>query len=182
MLGRRIRPGSNHIDVALSCLLPPPTALCPPSSHRRRRLIRCRAQTQTLPSYPLPSPHCPLAPTATLAGAVLTPRRHDRRPTTALGTRRPARRVCVCLCCAAAAASAAVTVAVAVAVAVAVSAPSPPPPPPSYCCGGCVGRLAVLGSRAPLTVTCESRQTRSFVHPLGAAWQPRLAIRSSPLR
>jgi hypothetical protein len=115
MLGRRIRPGSNHIHVAWSCLsasLPLPLPL---SASALARLIHYRAQAQAqaqaqtqakaqtrlllLHHTPTPSPHCPVSPvspTATLAGAVLTPRRHHRGPTTAPGTTRPARCVCPC--------------------------------------------------------------------------------------
>jgi hypothetical protein len=146
------------------------------------RLIHCRAQAQAqaqaqtqakaqtrLPLlsttrqrllHTAPSPRLPHLPAlcslhdVTTAVPRLRPARHGLHAVSV-----PVRRRCP--------AASAVTAAVAVAVAVAVA------------------RLAVLGSRAPLSVACvacDSRPSRSFAHPLGAAWQPRLAIASSPLR
>jgi hypothetical protein len=86
------------------------------SASAHARLIHCRAQaqaqaqaqTQGTAQTRLPllsttrqrllhtAPVSPVSPTATLAGAVLTPRRHDRGPTTAPGTTRLARCVCPC--------------------------------------------------------------------------------------
>jgi hypothetical protein len=148
--------------------------LCPRSSHPLQSTSTSTStstntskSSNTTPTplhhTPTPSPHCPVSRLphlpalcslhdVTTAVPRLRPARHGLHAVSV-----PVRRRCP--------AASAVTVTVAVAVAVA--------------------RLAVLGSRAPLSVACvacDSRPSRSFARPLGAAWQPRLAIASSPLR
>ena len=222
MLRRRIRPGSNHIDVALPCLAlpllcpltthylllatyslllvpttpllgPPACSLCRPvCSSTHATSTRTRTRTRTTATTPTPT----LTPTLTPLSLSLSLARLLRPPSlshpascqlpaascqlphlpalcslhdvTAAVPRPPSARhglsaVPLCAC------------------AVPSSPPSPSPSPPSsprrLCRSSCCPRLPRSAKAA-----CESRQPPSFARPLGSAWQPRLAIRSSPLR